>query len=437
MDSEVTRQPITVLSSDLRGFSRLSDANISTYVKRVLLALAEKIDPYREYLIDLNTWGDAIFATSRDTEHLARMALDIRDFFRHPKGDSAPLIKEKRLSIRIALDVTHAYLGPKYVALPPEARPNPTQGCFGSGLTLAARLEPVTPPNAVFVTEDFKGRMPSVTDIKLTEFDGVVRLPKGAGDSPVWLLHWDEEEPSFDWKSPTKKLDAVAPIHVDSWLIEDKSLHPKAPFHRDRHAEVTSRLAELAKLAKCGKDTEACFITITGRSIIFPALRAGEKLMQMSPVASALKDGVRFRGILLNPECEEAAFRSWIESGSRSDGLLQNDAGIVAGIPDAEEWKIKELQNRVPQGLELKYTKRGLSFNLWLFPDRAIIEPYHLGKIHSDQPHTCKFSQFTIYKEREEEYQMLRKHFENLWNDGDAVHVWPHLHGDRSSSDAE
>jgi class 3 adenylate cyclase len=409
-----TPQSVAVLFSDIEGFSKLQHDEVNTFVNGVLKSLGAIIEVHRNKLIDTNTWGDAIFATSFDIQEIARMGLEIRDFFLHP-GAYTDLIKEK-LRIRIALDFVDAEIGPNYII------PGLKKGCHGSELTRAARLEPVTPSNAVFVTKAFRDHLqgrPLADQFQLVEFPHELHLPKGFGPTKVFSLHWRNEAPGVRYDNKLRELDAVGPIIINSWFVRDEP----------RHQEI------MARFNQCQDGDEVSFICITGRSLIFPHLYGGEGLIEKSLVAGALKRGVKVKGIVLDTECSEARFRSMIESPNKldpEDRLLQRDAQIVKSLVSDPLWR--ELKDKVPSGLILKKSNIGLSFSLIIFDDQAaVIEPYHFGKLpeREGQPHMCKFSQFTIFKTRDEEYRMLRKHFDNLWEN--SAYLWPEIHGPRAS----
>ena len=362
------------------------------------------IQRFRECLIDLNTWGDAIFATAKDPVDLASFALALRDFFVYPPRPIEKMVKSK-LKIRIAIDLPLVRIAKNHILSPV----GKLRGCFGRELTLAARIEPVTPPNTIFVTRAF-GDVVQKRDeqVQVVPYKHPLRLPKRAGRVEVSSLHRTNEKPVVDWQDPLKKLEAVAPMFVDSWFVAQK------PRHND--VEV--------RLRSCRAGEKICFIAVTGKSIIFKrAPLPGEEIVDVSAVAQAISNGASIRGVVLDPTCDEAKFRSRIERNN----ILVKDAKEIEGIPNHSAWLA--LKRKVQANLLLRKTCRGLSFNLWLFSDRAIIEPYHFGKLPEkcNEPHMCKFSQFTVFRERDEEYRMLAEHFERLWKD--ARPVWPRSTG--------
>ena len=151
-------------------------------------------------------------------------------------------------------------------------------------------------------------------------------------------------------------------------------------------------------------------------------------MSDVSAVAAAISKGARIRGVVLDLRSKEARFRSLIEKS----GVLRPDAAKIARIPRSAAWE--DLREHVIRNLVLKKTTVGLSFNLWLFSDLAIIEPYHFGKLDDNLVHMCRFSQFIIPSTRDLEYRMLKEHFEVLWKH--ATPLWPDPQPGRQGDEA-
>src|SRR5438093_290278 len=156
---------------------------------------------------------------------------------------------------------------------------------WGPQLTRAARVEPVTPANSIFVTSFFavdlavkctahvtsddaelKKRMTEARSssqvgqgrpsLHLHKFPHTLHLPKGSGTIDVFSLHHNGEVPGVVWEQmrvdaigeeAVKRAEAIAPIIVDPWLIR----HPSS-----RHDRVFERLD------RCREREEVCFISI-------------------------------------------------------------------------------------------------------------------------------------------------------------------------------
>jgi class 3 adenylate cyclase len=399
---------VAVLFSDIQGYSNLTPEEELTFTTAILPLLAEQIEPVRNKLIEIKTWGDGMFATSLTIAPIADLAIAVRNFFRNPPAPHTNLIIDK-IKVRIALDFVPAYETRNFI------EGSSHKGAFGAKLARAARLEPITAPNAIFVTKDFHDNFRGDPQFNHYKFDLIpeeLYLPKGYGPIQAYSMHLDDTPPA-QWESESKRLQAIAPISVESW-DSNKLL--------DRHKGIKGRFDE------CSPGDEVCFIAITGKSVIYPDVPPGQNICDTSVVARSINRGIKVRGIVLDPQSEEADFRSWLETPQEDNPLkrmLQKHAEIVEGIPKHPDWS--SLKHAIQKNFLLKKTGYGLSFSLWVFPKEAIIEPYHFGK-HPDRPHMCEFSQVIIRKVRFE-YEALRVHFENLWEMSD--YVWPSLHGAR------
>jgi len=168
------------------------------------------------------------------------------------------------------------------------------------------------------------------------------------------------------------------------------------------------RLTQL--LDNCRKGSTVKFISITGKTFLEPE----HKFKQRDAFAEAIKRGVRFAGVLLDPKCAEAQCRSEIESPKlqRKERLFVKDSASVAKkfAKASEAWK---------KNLEIRYSSIGIAFKLWFFEDVAYIEPYHFGKLEEERlkPESalCGFSHVWVNKSTPE-YEMLHDHFTQLWN---------------------
>lgn len=386
-----------ILFSDIKGFSRLTPDETRLFVHKVLPKIGKAVAEYRDNLVEVNTWGDGMFLTSKSPVDLANLALKVRDIFRQcdwpNEGITLPL------EIRMALHAGQLIQAPN-----PIKGPN-VKGHFGTELNTCARIEPITPSNKIFATESFKKLVEGQKRANII-FDpiGSCTLPKEGGTVSLYHLRWKDEQA---YTTPPHRPEDD--IQVRSWINQ-----------AERHDLLHERLR------RCQSEENVRFISITGRSLLIPAEKPAKSLLE-EPFPRAIKNQVTFKGIVLDPKSGEAVFRSSIESPeakSQEERLLQVDAREVANIRQ----KYKEAgiaEDITRQHLKLKYTKRGLAFSLWLFNDLALIEPYHFGKRPSVH-HLCEFSQLIIprFSESGIPYELLESHFANLWNDPEAKWLW-------------
>lgn len=133
-----------LLMSDIVGSSRVAEAQMPAYaafMTRIAGRLSERA-PAPSFV---NTWGDAIFATSPSAEALATYALALKDAVRefgHLDGAiDTPLGMRISLNAGPVLEAEDAIVG--------------RMGNFGEEIVRAARIEPVTTPNHIYSTDSF------------------------------------------------------------------------------------------------------------------------------------------------------------------------------------------------------------------------------------------------------------------------------------------
>ena len=174
-----TRVLRAMLFADFPGFSRISERTLPIFWRDLMGGVAEVLARHRDGICSSNAWGDGIFVVFDSVETAAAAAVDIRrslaDF------DYRRLEMSAATGMRIGM-----HYGPVFEATDPITR---AQTFYGSEVTLTARIEPVTPPGSVFVTESFAAML------ALKGIDGIdcaymgrVTLPKRAGILRLYSL---------------------------------------------------------------------------------------------------------------------------------------------------------------------------------------------------------------------------------------------------------
>jgi Adenylate and Guanylate cyclase catalytic domain len=130
---------------DFQGFSRLTDEQLPVFAQRVLGAIAEVLARHEDDVRDRNTWGDAVYVVLRDAGTAAEFALDLQAAIAAIDLDRVGL--PQYLALRLG-----CHLGPVFATRDPVLN-HPVY--MGSHVSRTARIEPVTPPGAVYVTEPF------------------------------------------------------------------------------------------------------------------------------------------------------------------------------------------------------------------------------------------------------------------------------------------
>jgi Adenylate and Guanylate cyclase catalytic domain len=134
-----------MLFADVRGFSKLTDEQLPRFAELVLGAFAAVLDRHTEEILHRNTWGDAVYVVLRDVNRAAACALELQEAM------SAIDLAAARLPEHLALRLG-GHLGPVFPINDPVLR---ARSYMGSHVSRTARIEPVTPPTAVYVTEPF------------------------------------------------------------------------------------------------------------------------------------------------------------------------------------------------------------------------------------------------------------------------------------------
>jgi hypothetical protein len=134
-----------LLIGDMRGFSKLPDEQLPAFSGLVMTSLAHVLNRYGAEVEYRNTWGDALIGVVSNAQSAARCALDLQDAM-----DGIDL-KAAGLPTHLALRLS-GHVGPVFPILDPVLG---LPSFMGSHISRTARIEPVTPPGEVYVTEAF------------------------------------------------------------------------------------------------------------------------------------------------------------------------------------------------------------------------------------------------------------------------------------------
>lgn len=386
------QQTLGILFSDIKGFSSLKSGELELYATDVVPKIASIIDKYRKELVEVNTWGDGFFILSKSQSKLAELALEIRDFFKHTNWQDLHL---SQLDIRIALHSADVFIYQNRISN--SSRGAKLTGCVGTQVNVAARVEPITPPGHIWTTSVFKEIVDSSGSNHAFKFEevGLYSLPKNGGTLKLWHLM-------------RTKGDETSPKPPASIVVQPMTEQESHNRYKLRHE----------RLSRCSAGETVKFIAITGRGAFLPRTQPAQGLDEL-PIPSAVKRGVKMKLILLDPTSNEALFRSAVESGSSVPThrrLLQRDAKDLAdSLVEIYSKELNISKTFIQKNIQMKRTRIGISFSLWLFNDIAIIEPHHFGKENSNM-NLCHFASLVI-PVGNREFKLLVSHFDQLWND--------------------
>jgi hypothetical protein len=169
----------SMLFADFTGYSRLKDAAAPRFQAAFWRIAAEELGLVKVRPRLANTWGDALYVVIDETRDAADLALRLVDAMGRIDWSGYGLPPASNLRIGL-----HA--GPIYRDHDPViGRDN----YFGANVTLAARVEPVTPPGMVYATETFAALLAiDGAERYLLEYVGRLALAKGYGRSRIYRL---------------------------------------------------------------------------------------------------------------------------------------------------------------------------------------------------------------------------------------------------------
>ncbi len=169
-----------ILFTDFEGFSKLSEVVLPEFWDGVMKIIADVLDAHGDLVVSRNSWGDALYGVMSSAPAAAEIALQLQDAL--DQFDYGRLgLKGKGGRMRIG-----AHYGPAYRAIDHiTGRIN----FYGNEVSMAARIEPVTPTGAVFVTEPFAAILAlEAPDRFVCRYVGRIQLAKGYGSYPMYRL---------------------------------------------------------------------------------------------------------------------------------------------------------------------------------------------------------------------------------------------------------
>jgi class 3 adenylate cyclase/tetratricopeptide (TPR) repeat protein len=130
---------------DLPGFSKMHEKYLPVFWEHVMGAIGEVLGGSKDSIALKNTWGDAIHLVIPDVRKAAQICLAVQQRLR--TVDGTLLGREEPPTLRIG-----AHYGPVFEGWDPILA---NRTYYGRALSRAARIEPITPPGTVYVTEAF------------------------------------------------------------------------------------------------------------------------------------------------------------------------------------------------------------------------------------------------------------------------------------------
>jgi class 3 adenylate cyclase len=181
-----------MLFADITGFSKLTDEQLPRFARRVLGAFASVLETQGPAVCSRNTWGDAIYVVLADAMAAGSCALELQGAM-----ESVDLTAEG-LPPHLALRLS-GHVGPVFQVEDPVTQ---AHSFMGSHVSRTARIEPVTPPGSVYVTEPFAAAL--VLDGRndfVSDYVGHMPAAKDFGRLRMYSLRRREEERPFSASS--------------------------------------------------------------------------------------------------------------------------------------------------------------------------------------------------------------------------------------------
>ena len=178
--TKAERALAAILFTDFAGFSKLGETVLPMFWDGVMRIIAEVLNAHGDAVVSRNSWGDALYGVIGSAPAAAEISLQIQDAL--DEFDYSQLgLEGKGGRMRIG-----AHYGPAYRAVD---HITGRLSFYGNEVSKAARIEPVTPTGAVFVTEPFAAILAlEAPDRFDCRYVGRIQLAKGYGSYPMYRL---------------------------------------------------------------------------------------------------------------------------------------------------------------------------------------------------------------------------------------------------------
>jgi adenylate cyclase len=180
--ASIAREPrpsCAVVFGDLPGFSRLPEKYLPKFWDTVMKAVGDVVQARGKTIALKNTWGDAIHLVIPDVRSAAEVCLSVQRSL--AQLDGKQLGRDEPPTMRIG-----AHYGPVFRGWDPIVG---SETFYGRALSRAARIEPITPPGTVYVTEAFAAILLLESRGEFTcTYVGQVPLAKGFGTFRMYDL---------------------------------------------------------------------------------------------------------------------------------------------------------------------------------------------------------------------------------------------------------
>jgi class 3 adenylate cyclase len=168
-----------LIFADILGFSALQERLLPVFWETVMTVIGAVAEQNKDVVFERNTWGDAVLLVCKDARSAARICIEVQRQL--AKVDARRFGRDEPPAMRIG-----AHYGPVFTGWDPIVQ---KQTHYGRALSKAARIEPITPPGGVYVSEPFAAILLLETggEYQCT-YVGTVPLAKSYGDFRMYNL---------------------------------------------------------------------------------------------------------------------------------------------------------------------------------------------------------------------------------------------------------
>lgn len=169
-----------MIFADFNKFSELNEEQVSIFSECVLNPLSKALRQSAFNPFEVNTWGDGLFLAFESVLDAANCSLLLQDSF--SELDLVSLGLPEDLSLRIGANYGPVFSGFDAFLEKPTV--------FGPNVTFAARIEPITVPGSIYVSESFASVLAAQPNAHFNcEYIGLVKLNKSKKLSPIYSIH--------------------------------------------------------------------------------------------------------------------------------------------------------------------------------------------------------------------------------------------------------
>lgn len=192
-----------LIFADIVGFRRLHDEDLPRFWEVVMGSIARIVERFGTRVLFRSTWGDALHLVTEDATTAAEIAIAIQARFEELRATETGGLAD--IELRLA-----AHFAPVFAGHDPVVD---TTMFYGSQLAFTARIEPITPPGMIFVTELFAARLVLDAPRRFNlEYVGELALAKLYGSYRIFSLRTVERRQLKTTADDSSSLDAIGSV---------------------------------------------------------------------------------------------------------------------------------------------------------------------------------------------------------------------------------